>query len=213
MSADFELAQRALAGDQDAFAELYDASYGMVYRKLLSMVRGDHDRAEDLTQDTFIKAFRKLHLFRGQARFTTWVYRIAFNEFLMYRRNGRRERETSVGSLDDHSSELMAHIREQTGYRDLSLAAVEDRLAIEQNVEKLSETLKTAFIVHDVLEYTHEEVRQLTGRPVGTSKTSVHRARKQLRALLQGKPVTKIPLAREVVPAVFSDSCELEPKP
>jgi len=156
---------RARDGDMSAFEELYRRHAGRVYAVCLRIV-GDPARAEDLSQEAFVRAWRGLKGFRGDSRLSSWLHRIAVNVALRdLRRNARQEVE-----LDETVHAAPA----QSGpiaLRDL-----------EQAIQALPDRARTVFVLHDIEGYSHEEVGELAGMAAGTSKAQLHRARK----LLQG---------------------------
>lgn len=177
---DEELARLAADGDAAAFDEIYSRHRRFVYCLAVRMT-GNQADAEDLTQESFVSVLRRVGSFRGEASFTTWLYRLVINQVKMHfrYRSSRPQMQTSDGEIPE---------RRQGGVRrtdpDEQLI---DRLAIEQAVRMLPTGYRSAFILHDSEGYTHEEAARLSAHTVGTSKSQLHRARASLRAVLSGR--------------------------
>lgn len=169
---DQELIGRVLAGDPGAERELYDAHVDRVFR-LVYRIAGDLDRAQDYTQETFIRAFERLGQFRGEAALSTWLGSIAVSITLNGLRKVRRLMSREV-DLDDS---LMSG--RTAGGADPDL---KDRLA--KAIDDLPEGYRMVFVMHDVEGYTHEEIAATLGVHTGTSKAQLFRARARLREAL-----------------------------
>ena len=160
-------------GGAAAFERLYRENVGRVYALCLRL-SGDPVRAEELTQDVFVRAWEKLDSFRGDSAFSTWLHRLAVNVVLGSRRSDGR-RGARVMIAEDVT--IFETARE--------LAQEGTRLDLEAAMATLPEATRTVFVMHDVEGYTHEEIAHLTGRAEGTCKTLLHRARKMLRERLR----------------------------
>jgi RNA polymerase sigma-70 factor (ECF subfamily) len=169
---DQELIGRVLAGDPGAERELYDAHVDRVFR-LVYRIAGDLDRAQDYTQETFIRAFARLGQFRGEAALSTWIGSIAVSIALNGLRKVRRLTSREV-DLDDA---LMTGRTAAGADPDLK-----DRLA--RAIDDLPEGYRMVFVMHDVEGYTHEEIAGTLGVHPGTSKAQLFRARARLREAL-----------------------------
>ena len=174
---DEELARLAADGDAAAFDELYSRHRRFVYSLAVRMT-GNQADAEDLTQESFVSVLRRVGSFRGEAAFTTWLYRLVVNQVNMHFRHRKSKRETQTGD-----SEIPEHGPRLAGRSD-SAGPLIDRLAIEKAVRMLPPGYRAAFILHDVEGYKHEEAAQLSGHTAGTSKSQLHKARASLRAML-----------------------------
>ncbi len=161
----------AAAGDESAFEGLYRKHVARVHSLACRML--SRDEADEATQDVFVRAWRKLGSFRGEAAFGTWLHRLAVNEFLGRRKalGIQRERYTA----DDRPLELMPVGR--TG-------SLEHTLDFEAAIERLPEGARQVFVLHDVEGYRHEEIAEMMGTVAGTSKSQLHRARMALRQYL-----------------------------
>ena len=177
---DDELARLAADGDAAAFDEIYSRHRRFVYSLAVRMT-GNQADAEDLTQESFVSVLRRVGSFRGEALFTTWLYRLAINQVNMHfrYRSSRPEMQPSDGEIPEH---WQGGVRRTDPAKQLI-----DRLAIEQALQMLPNGYRSAFILHDVEGYNHEEAARLSAHTVGTSKSQLHRARASLRAVLSGR--------------------------
>jgi RNA polymerase sigma-70 factor, ECF subfamily len=167
-----ELIGRVLAGDPIAERTLYDAHVDRVFRLVYRMA-GDLDRAQDYTQETFIRAFRRLAEFRGEAALSTWLGSIAISVTLNGLRKLRRRNEREV-ALEDG-----VPLGRFSSQADPDLKS---RLA--QAIDDLPDGYRAVFVMHDVEGYTHEEIAASFGVHPGTSKAQLFRARARLREAL-----------------------------
>lgn len=167
------LVDRAQRGEQRAFEALYRQHVGRVHALCLRMV-GDRTRAEELTQDAFVRAWDRLDSFRGDAAFGTWLHRLTVNVVLQARRSTKRRLKRV------ETRETLAGI-ESASTRDRPV----DRVDIERAVATLPDGAKAVFLLHDVHGYRHQEIADMMGLAVGTTKAQLHRARKLLREVLE----------------------------
>jgi RNA polymerase sigma-70 factor (ECF subfamily) len=166
------LIARAREGDRAAARSLYDAHARRVHR-LIFRLCGDEDLARDLTQDTFVRVFRKLDTFRGDSAFGTWVHRIAVSVALNGMRREKRHRILGQG-LDDVAEPAVFQ-----GPGDPEL-----RARLEAAINALPEGGRLVIIMHDIEGYTHAQIATLLGIAEGTSKTRLFDARARLRKTL-----------------------------
>jgi RNA polymerase sigma-70 factor, ECF subfamily len=173
---------RAQLGDAEAFEKLYQLHSGRVYALCLRMI-GDPVDAEDLTQEAFLQLFRKIHTFRGESAFSSWLYRLTANVVLMR----FRKRKPCTASLDELTStrDGNEHPVLEIGAPDLNLAGIFDRVKIHDALAQLPAGYKSMFVLHDVHGYEHNEIARLLGCSIGNSKSQLHKARKRLRHLLR----------------------------
>jgi RNA polymerase sigma-70 factor (ECF subfamily) len=169
---DQELIGRVLAGDPSAERALYDTHVDRVFR-LVYRIAGDPDRAQDFTQETFIRAFARLADFRGEAALSTWLGSIAISITL----NGLRKVTRRLAREVDLDDTLTAGKGATAADPDLK-----DRMA--QAIDDLPDGYRTVFVMHDVEGYTHEEIAGTLGVHPGTSKAQLFRARARLREAL-----------------------------
>jgi len=167
-------AELARDGDADAFEQLYRLHSGRIYALCWRLCGRDSALAEDLVQEAFIRAWNKLHLFRGDSSFGTWMHRVAANVALSDRRIRLRRvvHETPM----DESIERTA-----IGAADVTQGLRDD---LEQAISRLPERARTVLVLYDVEGYRHAEIAELTGMAVGSSKAQLHRARKLVREAL-----------------------------
>jgi RNA polymerase sigma-70 factor, ECF subfamily len=175
-AADVELARRCEKGDGQAFEELYRRHSGRLYNLVYRMV-GSAPDADDLLQEVFLHAHRKLSSFRGDSSLGTWLYRLGINHCLDYLRGRQAKMGRATESLD---AEGMV---EPSAPNPVVPAAI-SRMDLERAIARLPEGCRAAFLLHDVEGFDHREVGRILGVSEGTSKSQVHKARMKLRALL-----------------------------
>jgi RNA polymerase sigma-70 factor (ECF subfamily) len=182
-ASDFDLAQASAQGDMKAFETIYERHHRRVYSLCLRMV-ANATEAEDLAQEVFIQLFRKIGSFRGESAFTTWLHRLTVNHVLMHfrKRGVRLEKTTEEGEIGEIQDYLQA-ASERPRYVD--------RIALDKAISELPPGYRTVFVLHDVEGFEHEEVANLLGVSVGTSKSQLHKARMRLRELLNKKAENK----------------------
>ena len=176
-----ETIRLAQQGDAAAFETIYQLHCRRVYALCLRMV-GDPTEAEDLTQEAFLQLFRKIHTFRGESAFSSWLHRLTANIVLM---RFRKKRPITM-SLDEviRPDEEGDRPTLEIGGPDLRLIGVFDRVNLQTAVEQLPEGYRSMFLLHDVQGFEHNEIAAMLGCSVGNSKSQLHKARKRLRELL-----------------------------
>jgi RNA polymerase sigma-70 factor (ECF subfamily) len=174
----------AQQGDAAAFEFIYRRHSRRVYALCLRLAR-DPVEAEDLMQEAFLQVFRKIHTFRGESAFSSWLYRLTANVVFMRFRKKKLATESleSPGETDDESGS----IRHELGVVDLRLSGLFDRINLQAAIEQLPEGYKAMFLLHDVYGYDHNAIAKMRGCSVGNSKSQLHKARKQLREDLRGR--------------------------
>ena len=174
---DEALARLAANGNAAAFDEIYSRHKSFVYSVALRMT-GNAADADDLTQESFVSVFRGVGSFRGDALFTTWLYRLVINQVKMHfrYRSSRPEMQTSDGEIPEPWLDMAR--RTDPGEQLI------DGLAIEKAMLMLPPGYRMAFILHDIKGYKHDEAAQLSGHTVGTWKSQLHKARASLKAVL-----------------------------
>ena len=173
---DLALVARCRDGDLGAFEELYKAHAGRLYSLAYRML-GNAADAEDLLQEIFLSAHRKLESFRGDAALGTWLYRLAMNQILDHVRSRAARAGQLTDGLDDASV-----LADASGHR-LADRAI-DRIDLERALGELPDGCRAAFVLHDVEGLEHKEIADVLGIAEGTSKSQVHKARLRLRKLL-----------------------------
>lgn len=168
------LAKAAGRGDRGAFETLYRRHSRRVYAVVWRLAGGQAARAEDLVQESFIRAWRALPSFRCESAFSTWLHRLAVNTALMELRDraGAQDRETDDSALDNIA----------TG--DTAGKHTRDQIDLERAVATLPERARAVLVLHDIEGWKHEEIATGLGMAVGSSKAQLHRARNLLRKRL-----------------------------
>jgi len=174
-NADLDLAGRIKSGDAAAFEALYRQHASRLYN-LASRMSGGPADAEDLLQDIFLLAYRKVGSYRGESSLGTWLYRLAMNHCLDVLRN----RQTRMGQVTDSMDEPDAV---PVAAPTPALSGV-SRIDLERAIEALPPACRAAFLLHDVEGFGHQEVAEILGVSEGTSKSQVHKARLRIRAHL-----------------------------
>jgi RNA polymerase sigma-70 factor (ECF subfamily) len=180
-SCDAEMVARAQRGEEKAFEALFHIHKQRVYSLCLRMT-GNAGEAEELTQEAFLQVFRKIHTFRGDSAFSTWLHRLSVNIVLMRWRK-KTVSETPIENIGG-GKEFDEQPREY-GAPDLTLTASIDRLNLERAVAQLPPGYKQIFVLHDVEGYQHNEIAAMLGTSIGNSKSQLHKARMRLRKLLR----------------------------
>jgi RNA polymerase sigma-70 factor, ECF subfamily len=181
-SPEMEAIRLAQQGDAHAFEHLYKLHSKRVFNLCLRMV-GDRDEAEDLAQEAFLQLFRKIHTFRGESAFSTWLHRLAFNVVLMRLRK-KRIVQSSLEEMTE-PNEDREKPRREFGAQDPILSGAVDRVVLERAVQQLAAGYRSVFILHDVWGYEHQQIAQILECSVGNSKSQLHKARFRLRKILQ----------------------------
>ena len=173
---------RAQQGDASAFESLYRQHSRRVYGLCLRMV-SDPFEAEDLAQEAFLQLFRKIHTFRGESAFSSWLHRLTANVVLMSFRK-KKAHLTSLDEMtrvnDDDSGQKL-----EIGEVDVRLTGMFDRVNLQSAIDSLPEGYKRMFLLHDLHGYEHNEIAEILACSVGNSKSQVHKARKRLREVLR----------------------------
>lgn len=136
----------------------------------------NRELAEEITQDVFVKAWEKLHTFRGESKFSSWLHSIAVNEFLMRKRSEKRFFQKFTTTDDIYQFD-----RGTNG----SESHYHDNIDLEKAISVLPEQAKAVFVLHDIHGYQHKEIADMMNIEIGTTKAHLHRARKLLREELR----------------------------
>jgi RNA polymerase sigma-70 factor, ECF subfamily len=177
--ADMALVDRCRAGDLMAFEELYRTHAGRLFSVACRMLGNTAD-AEDLLQEIFLTAHRKLESFRGESSLGTWLYRLATNQCLDYLRSRAARAGQVTDTLDGDPTLADAS---SSGLADRTVT----RMDLERALARLPDGCRAAFVLHDIEGLEHREVAEVLGVAEGTSKSQVHKARLRLRSLLSEK--------------------------
>jgi RNA polymerase sigma-70 factor (ECF subfamily) len=166
------LLKQAKEGDTNAFEKLYRVNVSRVYSVCLR-ISSDKTRADELTQDVFVKVWEKLSSFRGESRFSTWLYKIAVNTSLIELRSRKR-----WFMRFKNFSDLLNFDRKVS-------ISVSNSIDLEKAVSFLPEKARLVFILHDVEGYKHDEISEMLSVKSGTTKAQLHRARRLLREAME----------------------------
>jgi len=200
-----EAIRRARDGDRSVFEYLYRSHSPRVYALCLRMV-GNTAEAEDLTQEIFLLLLRKIHTFRGESAFSTWLHRLAVNVVLMRLRR-KSPPMVSIEATPDPDDETASPCI-NIGARDLLLEGSLDRINLARCIAQLPAGYRTVFVLHDIQGYEHNEIAQILGSSVGNSKSQLHKARTRLRELLHEVQREKAREERLAAPEMPSRSSE-----
>ena len=174
---DYELAQAISRGATACVGDLYQRHNRMVYSVCLRMT-GNVMEAEDLTQDVFVQLLKKAGSFRGDSKFSTWLYRLTINQVLMHIRSSIRRREFPNMLEELATTRIVKH-----SFTD----RVVNRVTLRAALAKLPPGSRSVFVKFDVEGYNHEEIAGLFGFSTGNSKSQLHKARRKLRKLLSDR--------------------------
>jgi RNA polymerase sigma-70 factor (ECF subfamily) len=173
--ADLALAEQCRAQVPGAFEEVYRAHAPRLFG-LIGRLVGRHE-AEDLLQEIFLAAHRKMTSYKGESALGTWLYRLAMNHCLDYLRSRQVRMGRVTESLDgEQTAQPVAHTP--------AVPAPISRMDLERAIARLPEGCRATFLLHDVEGFEHQEIAQILGIAVGTSKSQVHKARTKLREML-----------------------------
>jgi RNA polymerase sigma-70 factor (ECF subfamily) len=167
-----------------AYDELIRRYQERIYATIYHMT-ANHEDANDLAQETFIKAYQALRSFKGDSSFYTWIYRIAVNKTINFLKQRKHRVHMSLNDLDfnaEHDPDLVALISHKTPRRDINLSELQEKL--NGAMQKLSETHRTVVALHDVQGLSHEEIGDIMDCNVGTVRSRLFYARQQLQAYL-----------------------------
>ena len=178
------LVKRARQGDLGAYDDLVRRYQERIYATVYHMT-SNHEDANDLAQEAFIKAYQALKSFKGGSSFYTWVYRIAVNKTINFLKQRKNRTQLSLDDLDfnaEHDPDLVALISEKTPRREISLAELHEKLNVA--LQKLSEPHRLVVTLHDVQGLSHEEIAEIMDCNIGTVRSRLFYARQQLQAYL-----------------------------
>jgi len=183
-SDEMELIHRARRGDTGAYDDLVRRYQERIYATIYHMT-SNHEDANDLAQEAFIKAYQALQSFKGGSSFYTWVYRIAVNKTINFLKQRKNRVQISLNDLDfnaEHDPDLVALISDNTPRRDLNLAELQEKL--NAALQKLSEHHRLVVTLHDIQGLSHEEIAAIMDCNIGTVRSRLFYARQQLQAYL-----------------------------
>lgn len=181
---DLSLVKRAQEHDGSAYDELIRRYQQRIYATVYHMT-SNHEDANDLTQETFIKGYRALKGFKGDSSFYTWIYRIAVNKTINFLKQRKNRTQMSLNDVDyqaEHDPDMVALVSERTPRRDLNLAELQEKL--NAGLQKLSEHHRMVVTLHDIQGLSHEEIGKIMNCNVGTVRSRLFYARQQLQGYL-----------------------------
>jgi RNA polymerase sigma-70 factor (ECF subfamily) len=178
------LVRRSQHGDMEAYDELVRRYQERIYATIYHMT-SNHEDANDLAQETFIKAFQALKSFKGGSSFYTWVYRIAVNKTINFLKQRKNRTHMSLNDLDfhaEHDPDLVALVSDRTPRREVNLAELQEKL--NAAMQKLSEPHRLVVTLHDVQGLPHDEIAEIMECNIGTVRSRLFYARQQLQGYL-----------------------------
>ena len=179
-----DLVKRARRGDLHAYDELVKRYQERIYATIYHMT-SNHEDANDLAQEAFIKAYSALKSFKGGSSFYTWLYRIAVNKTINFLKQRKNKYHLSLNDIDfnaEHDPDLMALISDKTPTRDVGLSELQKKL--NEALLRLSEPHRMVVILHDVQGQSHDEIAEIMGCNIGTVRSRLFYARQQLQGHL-----------------------------
>jgi len=181
---EMDLVRRARSGDLAAYDELVTRYQERIYATIYHMT-SNHEDANDLAQESFIKAFQALKSFKGGSSFYTWLYRIAVNKTINFLKQRKNRQHMSLNDLDfnaEHDADLIALISDKTPRREAGLTELQEKL--NAALLKLSEPHRLVVVLHDIQGQSHEKIAEIMGCNIGTVRSRLFYARQQLQAYL-----------------------------
>src|SRR5687767_15607067 len=181
---DAALVNAAREGDLQAYDDLVRRYQERIYATVYHMT-SNHEDANDLAQETFIKAYSALKSFKGDSSFYTWVYRIAVNKTINFLKQRRNKNHMSLNDLDfsaENDPDMVALVSDKTPRRDIALTELQEKL--NDAMLKLSAVHRLVVTLHDVQGLSHEEIGKIMDCNVGTVRSRLFYARQQLQAYL-----------------------------
>ena len=181
---DLELVRRSQQGDVTAYDELIRRYQERIYATVYHMT-SNHEDANDLAQEAFIKGFQALKSFKGDSSFYTWIYRIAVNKTINFLKQRKNRTHMSLNDIDfnaENDPDLVALISDRTPRRDINLSELQEKL--NEAMQKLSPVHRLVVTLHDVQGLSHEEIGKIIDCNIGTVRSRLFYARQQLQAYL-----------------------------
>lgn len=183
---DTRLVHASLSGNGEAFSELVKKYERMIYNTSYQIL-GNADDAFDVSQETFIKAYKSLGAFRGDSKFSTWLYKICQNAAKDYLRSKSRHRTVSLTAYgDDDTKEIQLDIPDEdpSNQPGSSLEREESRKAVREAISQLSEDHKSVIVLRDIEGYSYDEISEILNLEIGTVKSRLNRARLAIKDFL-----------------------------
>lgn len=181
-----------LAGHTDAFEDIVRAYEKNVYNIALRLC-GDREDALDIAQESFLKAYRSLHLFRGEGRFSVWLYRIVSNTALDYLRARSRRAEDSLTVEDADGESSEREIADLSAAPEALLERKLTRQAVQRCLLRLPEDQRKILLLREIEGFSYEEIGRILSLESGTVKSRIFRARKKLCEILSADGNISVP--------------------
>lgn len=159
--------ESAISGNQEAFAEIYRTYSSMVLSVCMNFLR-NQDEAEDLSQETFIQIYKKLHQFRNKSQFSTWVYSVTRNQCLMFLRQKKR----MVNAVELYDTDAVFEL--------YTVENPDNRILLSEAVNQLPQGYRNSFILKNIFGYEHSEIAKILNVHEGTSKSQHSKAKSRL---------------------------------
>jgi len=173
------IVRKVLQGDVNAFEKLVTEYERAVYA-IAQRMTGNAEDAADMTQETFIKAYNSLSSFRGDSKFSVWLYRIANNVCLDFLRSRSRKPTVSLSAEDDDGEETQLDIADESQSPELLLESALTRDAVRRGLDSLPPDYKQILLLREIQGLSYEEIAAALGIESGTVKSRIFRARKRL---------------------------------
>jgi len=183
-AAELDLVRRARRGDLGAYDDLVRRYQERIYATIYHMT-SNHEDANDLAQDTFIKAYQALKSFKGGSSFYTWVYRIAVNKTINFLKQRKNRTHLSLNDMDfnaEHDPDMLALVSDKTPRREANLNELQEKL--NEAMQKLSEPHRLVVTLHDIQGLAHDEIAEIMDCNIGTVRSRLFYARQQLQGYL-----------------------------
>lgn len=182
---DLALINEALKGSQKAFADLEGRYRSAIYHIVYKIVR-DKETADDLVQETFMKAFSSLHSYRSEYRFSTWLYKIAANSSIDFLRKKRIKALSLDQEIETGNGKVEIEVPDYSYHPEQELVRKQQRFTIDEAIESLPGKYKEVIVYRHKDDKSYEEIADLLHIPVGTVKARIFRARELLKKKLRG---------------------------
>jgi RNA polymerase sigma factor (sigma-70 family) len=179
-----DLVRRARRGDLHAYDELVKRYQERIYATIYHMT-SNHEDANDLAQESFLKAYQALKSFKGGSTFYTWLYRIAVNKTINFIKQRKNRHHFSLNDLDfnaENDPDLVALVSNNTPLRNVGLTELQKKL--NEALHRLSEPHRMVVVLHDVQGMSHDEIAEIMDCNIGTVRSRLFYARQQLQGYL-----------------------------
>ncbi len=183
-----DLIERCKRGEMSAFDELVSHYEKRVFN-FAYRIAGNYDDANDVAQEAFVRVFNSIHTFRGDANFTTWIYRIVTNVYLDERKKSKSHRQTSLDEyieLDENS--VSRQIEDDTPHPDEVVEEKERDSALQKAINELPDYQRIIVTLYHLKHVSYEEIAEMLNLPIGTVKSRLNRSRLALKEKLENQP-------------------------